>query len=152
MGTQQQLQPPQSPEKRNKLMWRFLFFFTIIIGAIAITAVWILSGLNIIPSTWAIILSAIVAVLDVVIGLWPLAFPPNKTDPPPIIQSEALTPQNIVQVPPSSSTIQEVNASRQSKITEPEQNIEGRGGASNQAISADNNSKISRPKQNMKLT
>lgn len=152
MGTQHQLQLPNKLQKRKKLPWRHLFFFTIVIGAIAISAVWILSGLSIISSTWAIILSAIVTTFGVVIGLWPLIFPPKKSEPPPIVQSEPLIPQNIVQVPNWSSNIQEVTAARHSEIAEPEQNIEGRGGANRQAISADSNSKISRPKQNIKLT
>src|SRR5436305_3138431 len=121
MRKQQQLQLLNKQQEPRKFNGRLLFFFISVCGALAITVVWILSGLSIIPSTWAIILSAIVTVLGVVIGLWPLIFPLKKFEPPSITQSKPPTPQNVVQVPIWVSKTQEVTAARYSEITEPEQ-------------------------------
>src|SRR5437762_3373003 len=134
MGTQQHLQLPNA-EGRKRPPWMRLLFLIIVIGAITIAVVWILSGLSLIPSIWASVLSAIVTVLGVVIGLWPLVFNSQKSE-----SSH------------SSSNIQEVTSTRHSEIAESEQNIEGRDGTNRQTISANNNGNISRSKQNIKLT
>ena len=51
-----------------------------------------------------------------------------------------------------SSNIQEMNATRQSKIAESEQTIEGRGVINRQTMDASDTSEISHSKQNIKLT
>jgi hypothetical protein len=51
-----------------------------------------------------------------------------------------------------SSNIQEMTATRQSKITESEQTIEGIGGTNRQTMDSSDTSEISRSKQNIKLT
>lgn len=116
--------------------------FNIITAALAITALWILSSASIISSIWAIVLSAIVTVLGVVIGLLPLIFLPKKSG----------APLNTIQIPNGTSNIQGITAIRHSKVTEAEQTIEMRDGTSNQTINASDESEISRSTQNIKLT
>ena len=51
-----------------------------------------------------------------------------------------------------SSNIQEMTATKQGKVTESEQTIEGRGGTSRQTMDSSDMGEISHSKQNIKLT
>jgi tetratricopeptide (TPR) repeat protein len=105
MATQQQEQQPgklNAPvKKRKRPSQRTLVITTVIIIALAISIIWILSSLGIIPRSWATISSIIVTVLGVVFAFLQslhLFFPPDTHRSQ--VASEHALPPLLPQIPP----------------------------------------------------
>ena len=101
MSEQEQQHATQlNQDNKQKRNTRKLLIVTVVIGAFAITAIWLLSSLSIIPTLWASILSAILTVLGVMITV--LSLIASSTDHKgPATQSELSTaPSTLLQTPP----------------------------------------------------